>query len=124
MHVVCCFVFNRPSTTGIYTLSLHDALPILAASSQQMAQTAADLSRQSAEMARTIQDMAADSARMVGLSTALASGLGDGLRRNERLRKLARENRQRLDASDRELETLVEEARQGVAAADALNAAP
>lgn len=111
------------SETAAMALDLTASSEEMAASSQQMAQTAADLSRQSAEMARTIQDMAADSARMVELSTALASGLGDGLQRNERLRKLARENRQRLDASDRELEALVEEARQGVAAADALNAA-
>src|SRR3712207_8240623 len=25
---VCCFFFNDPATTEIYTLSLHDALPI------------------------------------------------------------------------------------------------
>ena len=26
---VCCFFFNDTATTEIYTLSLHDALPIL-----------------------------------------------------------------------------------------------
>src|SRR5687768_18574293 len=30
MHVVDCFFFNDPATTEIYTLSLHDALPISA----------------------------------------------------------------------------------------------
>ena len=111
------------SETAAMALDLTASSQEMAASSQQMAQTAADLSRQAAGMARTIQDMAADSARMVELSTALTSGLGEGVQRNERLRKLARENRQRLDASDRELEALVKEAGQGVAAADALNAA-
>src|SRR5438876_2593433 len=28
MHTLFCFFFNAPATTGIYTLSLHDALPI------------------------------------------------------------------------------------------------
>ena len=27
-YSVICFFFNDPATTGIYTLSLHDALPI------------------------------------------------------------------------------------------------
>src|SRR5690606_41278409 len=27
--LLCCFVFNAPVTSRIYTLSLHDALPIL-----------------------------------------------------------------------------------------------
>src|SRR5437764_14172818 len=27
-YVRCCFFFNHPATTEIYTLSLHDALPI------------------------------------------------------------------------------------------------
>ena len=31
MFVVCCFFFNDTATTEIYTLSLHDALPILGA---------------------------------------------------------------------------------------------
>src|SRR5690348_17971226 len=29
LHYVCFFFFNDPATTEIYTLSLHDALPIL-----------------------------------------------------------------------------------------------
>src|SRR3712207_8360666 len=28
--MICCFFFNDTATTEIYTLSLHDALPILA----------------------------------------------------------------------------------------------
>src|SRR5438552_16414886 len=31
MHVLTPFLFNPPPTTAIYTLSLHDALPISAA---------------------------------------------------------------------------------------------
>src|SRR5947207_13596410 len=28
MYIIYCFFFNHPATTEIYTLSLHDALPI------------------------------------------------------------------------------------------------
>jgi methyl-accepting chemotaxis protein len=94
----------------------------IAASSQQMAQTSIDLSRQSAEMAQTIQEMAGDSKKLVELSAALASGVADGVQRNQRLRALAKENRQRLDASARELDMLVEEVQSNVAAAESLAA--
>jgi methyl-accepting chemotaxis protein len=94
----------------------------IAASSQEMAQTSIDLSRQSQEMAQTIQEMAGDSTKLVELSTALASGVTDGVQRNQRLRALARENRQRLDASARELEALVGDVQQSVAAAESLAA--
>lgn len=92
----------------------------IAASSQQMAQTSIDLSRQSAEMAQTIQEMAGDSKKLVELSGALASGVADGVQRNQRLRALARENRQRLDASARELDVLVGEVQSNVEAAESL----
>jgi methyl-accepting chemotaxis protein len=95
----------------------------MSASSQQMAETSTDLSRQSVQMAQTIQEMADDSARLVALSAALTSGATEGVKRNQRLRALARENRERLDASARELETLVAEAQRSVAAAEALAAA-
>ncbi len=95
----------------------------IAASSQQMAQTSVDLSRQSGEMVQTIQDMAGDSKRLVDVSGALATGVADGVARNQRLLSLARENRSRLDASARELEALVQEAGSSVAAAEALASA-
>jgi methyl-accepting chemotaxis protein len=114
---------SSASETAAMALDLTASSEEMAASSQQVAQTASDLSRQSADMSRTIQEMAADSRRMVELSTALAGGASEGVQRNQRLRGLARENRERLNASGRQLEALVEEARQGVAASEALTAA-
>ena len=114
---------SSASETAAMALDLTASSEEMSASSQQMAQTAADLSRQAADMAKTIQEMAADSNRMVQLSTALAAGASEGVKRNQRLRGLARENRERLNASGRELEALVQEAHQGVAAAEALTAA-
>src|SRR3712207_8105335 len=35
--IASCFVFNDPATTEIYTLSLHDALPISAAAPRRAA---------------------------------------------------------------------------------------
>jgi methyl-accepting chemotaxis protein len=108
--------------TAEMALDLTASSEEIAASSQQMAQTSIDLSRQSAEMAQTIQAMAGDSTKLVELSAALASGVADGVQRNQRLRALAKENRQRLDASARELEMLVEEVQNNVAAAESLAA--
>jgi methyl-accepting chemotaxis protein len=95
----------------------------MAASSQEIAQTSVELSRQSAEMAHTIQEMLAGSSRLVELSAALTAGVTEGVKRNEQLRALARENGQRLIASARELEVLVGEVQSSTAAAEALAAA-
>lgn len=95
----------------------------MAASSQEIAQTSVELSRQSAEMAHTIQEMLGGSSRLVELSAALTAGVTEGVKRNEQLRALARENGQRLIASARELEVLVGEVQSSTAAAEALGAA-
>ena len=114
---------SSASDTASMALDLTASSEEMSAASQLMAQTAADLSQQALEMARTIQEMAADSTRMVQLSTELAAGASEGVQRNQRLRAQARDNRVRLDASGKELEALVQEARQGVAAGEALTAA-
>src|SRR5947207_11792323 len=41
---LCCFFFNVMATTEIYTLSLHDALPIFAVGTPSASNGAADLS--------------------------------------------------------------------------------
>jgi methyl-accepting chemotaxis protein len=79
-----------------------------------------ELSQQSSEMARTIQEMAGDSARLVELSAGLTAGATEGVKRNQELRALARENRERLDRSAAELAVLVGEVERSVAAATAL----
>jgi methyl-accepting chemotaxis protein len=74
-------------------------------------------------MAQTIQDMANDAARLVELSTALSDGAHVGVARNERLRELSRDNRERFDASAQELDALVEEVRTSTAAVETVAAA-
>jgi len=114
---------SSASETASMALDLTASSEEMSAASQLMAQTAADLSQQAETMARTIQEMAADSTRMVELSNQLAAGASEGVQRNQRLRAQARDNRERLNASGKELEALVQEARHGVAAAEALTAA-
>ena len=114
---------STAAETADMALDLTASSEEMTASSEQMAQTSTDLSQQSAEMAQTIQEMAADSARMVELSAALTSGAGEGVKRNLRLRALSRENRERLDASARELAALVGEVKNSAAAAETLASA-
>src|SRR3989304_2590961 len=45
-----CFFFNDPATTEIYTLSLHDALPIFFASGRPWSEVLADLEREEADL--------------------------------------------------------------------------
>ncbi len=108
------------SETAEMALDLTASSEEMTASSEQMAQTSTELSLQSAGMAQTIQEMAADSSRMMDLSAALTMGVGEGVKRNQRLRALSRENRDRLDASARELEVLVDEVKKNATAADLL----
>src|SRR3712207_8957154 len=46
-----CFFFNAPATTEIYTLSLHDALPILSAATAAFAPSPPDGSTRTASLA-------------------------------------------------------------------------
>jgi methyl-accepting chemotaxis protein len=105
------------SETAAMALDLTASSQELSASSQHMAQTSVDLSQRSAQMAQTIQEMAGDSTRLRELATSLTGGAREGVRRNQRLRALAQENHDRMDASGRELETLVGETQKSLAAA-------
>jgi methyl-accepting chemotaxis protein len=91
----------------------------MAAAAQEMAVTSGELSRQSTEMADGIQRMASDAARLQTIADQLASGAHDGVERNAALTALAKENRQRFDASSVALEHLASDAR---ASADAVKA--
>jgi len=106
--------------TASMALDLTAGSEEMSALSQRMAQMSAELHQRSAEMAQTIQAMSGDAARMNELSVALTSGMTEGTRRNQRLRTFARENRERLDASARELELLVNEVRLNVTTAETL----
>ena len=91
----------------------------MAAAAEEMAVTSGDLSRQSTEMADAIQRMASDATRLQSIADELAAGAHDGVERNAALSALARENRQRFDASAVALEHLASDAR---ASADAVKA--
>jgi methyl-accepting chemotaxis protein len=91
----------------------------MAAAAQEMAVTSGELSRQSTEMADGIQRMASDAARLQSIADHLASGAHDGVERNAALTALAKDNRQRFDASAVALEHLAGDAR---ASADAVKA--
>jgi methyl-accepting chemotaxis protein len=91
----------------------------LAGAAQQVAATSSELSQQAAEMAATIHDMSDDAARLGQIATELAQGAHEGLQRNATLRSLARENKQRFDASAAQLEALAVDAK---ASADAVAA--
>ncbi len=106
--------------TASMALDLTAGSEAMSALSQRMAQMSAELHQRSAEMAQTIHAMSDDATKMNELSVALTHGLTEGARRNQRLRAFAQENRERLDASARELELLVNEVQQNVAAAETL----
>ncbi len=91
----------------------------MAAAAEEMASTSGELSRQSTEMADAVQRMAQDAARLQAIADQLASGAHEGVERNGALRALARENRERFDASASALEHLAGDAR---ASADAVKA--
>jgi methyl-accepting chemotaxis protein len=91
----------------------------MAAAAEEMASTSGELSRQSTEMADAVQRMAQDASRLQGIADQLAAGAHDGVERNAALRALARENRERFDASASALEHLASDAR---ASADAVKA--
>ncbi|MDE3172297.1 MAG: methyl-accepting chemotaxis protein [Gemmatimonadota bacterium] len=78
----------------------------MSGSAAQIAQTASDLSRQSTEMAESIQTLAASATTLAPVAERMSAGAHEGVARNERLRDLARANRDRLDASAAALATL------------------
>lgn len=94
----------------------------MAASAQQMAETSSALSQQSAEMAETIQHLSGDATKLVGIAGSLDAGAAEGVERNARLRTLATENRERLDASAAALGILSEDVRASATAIETLAA--
>ncbi len=95
----------------------------MAASAGQIAHTAADLSQQSGTMAQSIQSLAASADDLVRLAADMDAGAHEGVERNGHLRKLALENRARLDESSGALAQLDTEVQAGAAAVDQLASA-
>ncbi|HEU4563432.1 MAG TPA: methyl-accepting chemotaxis protein [Gemmatimonadaceae bacterium] len=106
--------------TGAMTGEITSGSAAMSAAAAEIAQTASGLSGQSAEMAQAIQQTAADAQTLREFAEQVAGGVRDGVERNAQLRRLASENRARLDESTRELETLAVEAQASAEAADAL----
>lgn len=106
--------------TGVMSTEISASAEEMAASAQHVAETSNDLSQQSAEMAQTIQELATDAQRLATISSDLAGGARDGVQRNQRLRDLARNNRDRLHEGAAALETLAVDVRTSAQAVDAL----
>src|SRR5438132_14111334 len=62
VYILFLFFFNDPATSEIYTLSLHDALPILVRPPDidEMVETAAELFRDVSDVCREIGWLASD----------------------------------------------------------------
>ncbi|HUL49291.1 MAG TPA: methyl-accepting chemotaxis protein [Gemmatimonadales bacterium] len=95
----------------------------MSASTEEMAATCQDLSRQSAEQAQLVRAAAEDVQKILAITTILADGSADSVRRNGNLLVLAKRNKEVLDQSTGELAKLAEEVSRGAAEAEALAAA-
>jgi methyl-accepting chemotaxis protein len=95
----------------------------MSAAASEMAGTSGDLSAQASDMAHSIAESAVDAATLMRNATHLSQGARDGVERNAKLRALAAENRERLDASSAALSTVAADAARSAASAEALAAA-
>ena len=92
----------------------------MSAAASEMAQTSSELSEQAAEMARTIQESADGATGLLRIAERASTEAGAGVERTAHMRKLARDNRARLDESANALELLATEAQSTAAASDSL----
>jgi methyl-accepting chemotaxis protein len=109
--------------TAAMSAGISSAAEQMAAAASEIATTATDLSEQSTAMAESIQTLSSVADGLVRLAAELDAGTREGVDRNTRLRRLAGENRDRLDESTRALEALSGEAETSAAAAAALASA-
>src|SRR6266436_526315 len=92
----------------------------MSTSTEEMASTSQDLSRRAAEQAQLVRAAADDAAKILQISTILAAGADDSVRRNTVVAEVARRNKEVLDQSTTHLAKLAEEVNRGVAEAEAL----
>lgn len=92
----------------------------MSAAASEMAQTSSELSEQAAEMARTIQESADGATGLLRIAERASAEANAGVERTAHMRKLARDNRARLDESANALELLASEAQSTAAASDSL----
>ncbi|HMJ17683.1 MAG TPA: methyl-accepting chemotaxis protein [Gemmatimonadaceae bacterium] len=95
----------------------------VAASAREGAATSTVLSQDAVTRERTINELTAEAARLVEILTNLRAAASEGLKRDQALRQLARDNRTRLERSTNSLQELASDALESAEGIDALSAA-
>ena len=95
----------------------------VAASAREGAATSTLLSQDAATRERTINELTAEATRLVNILTGLREAAAEGLRRDQSLRQLARDNRTRLERTTSALQELASDALESAEGIDALSAA-
>jgi methyl-accepting chemotaxis protein len=95
----------------------------VAASAREGAATSTVLSKDAVSRERAIADLNAEAARLVEIVANLREAAEEGLRRDQALRQLARDNRARLERTTNSLQELASDALESAEGIDALSAA-
>jgi methyl-accepting chemotaxis protein len=95
----------------------------VAASAREGAETSNVLSQDARTRERTINELTAEVARLVEISSGLLEAAAEGLKRDQALRQLARDNRVRLERTTSSLQELASDALESAEGIDALSAA-
>jgi len=95
----------------------------VAASAREGAATSTVLSQDALSRERTINELTAEAARLVEILTNLREAAAEGLKRDQALRQLARDNRTRLERTTSSLQELASDALESAEGIDALSAA-
>ena len=95
----------------------------IAASAREGAETSNVLSQDARTRERTINELTAEAARLVEISSGLREAAEEGLKRDQALRQLARDNRVRLERTTSSLQELASDALESAEGIDALSAA-
>jgi methyl-accepting chemotaxis protein len=95
----------------------------VAASAREGAATSTVLSQDALTRERTIKELTAEAARLVEISANLRQAAEEGLKRDQALRQLARDNRVRLERTTNSLQELASDALESAEGIDALSAA-
>jgi methyl-accepting chemotaxis protein len=95
----------------------------VAASAREGAATSTVLSQDALTRERTIKELTVEAARLVEISANLRQAAEEGLKRDQALRQLARDNRVRLERTTSSLQELASDALESAEGIDALSAA-
>jgi methyl-accepting chemotaxis protein len=95
----------------------------IATSAREGAATSTVLSQDALTRERTINELTAEASRLVEILTNLREAAGEGLKRDQALRQLARDNRARLERTTSSLQELASDALESAEGIDALSAA-